>query len=343
MRYKYSKPSGDSSPEGANIISQEHALQKIIEEVTARISTYPERTYCLLCGEGLQNSDTFKHRDILFKHCNTCGHMQTLNAVDHTYEQAALKALGYKKIYPAIDVEAYKSRCERIYKPKAQWIFESIKDISINPKCLKWCDIDCGAGYFLKSLQDLGCHKIQGVDIDEHNLRIAGKMVGEGILDFNSDPFERTFTNIDADIYTAFFVLEHIASMNNTIKALKTKNTGTFFAFSVPTFGFIAMFESIVKDHYPRCLDAMMHTQIYTEQSLAYLLNEAGYEVISEWVFGQDTMDIHRFMSTNLAEQYPEKLYQSSMNKIKTLIDPLQSVIDQAHFADARHILAVKR
>ena len=89
MRYKYSKPSGDISREGADIIAQEHALQKTIIEVTALIKNYPERTNCVLCNNNnLKNSDTFIHRDIHFKHCGTCGHMQTLHAVDDTYEQA---------------------------------------------------------------------------------------------------------------------------------------------------------------------------------------------------------------------------------------------------------------
>lgn len=343
MYYKYSKSSGDIKREGASISAQENALQKTVSDVTARIPYYPQRQICLLCHHDLTQSDIFTHRDVSFRHCGTCGHIQTLHDVDETYEREAFKALGYEGIYPALNTDAYNSRCARIYTPKADWIFEALKQNSVDPLALKWCDIGCGAGYFLKSLRDMGCQKIHGVDVDAHNLKIAQEVLGQDVVALNPHSFDQTFTNIDADIYTAFFVLEHIKDTHKAVESLKAKPAGTYFAFSVPVFGFIALFESIIKNHYPRSLDAMMHTQIYTEESLKYFLGSTGYDVVSEWVFGQDMMDIHRFLSHNLSQQYPEKLYSYSIDKIEKLVDVIQSQIDQAHFSDARHILAVKR
>lgn len=343
MWRKYSKSAGDIRREGAGIIAQELSLQQTVLEVTGLLAQYPDRARCIVCEGNLQNSDIFLHRDIPFKHCTRCGHIQTAQEPDEHYEQAASMALGYEGIYPELNQKDYQSRCERIYAPKADWIFESLAETSRKPADLKWCDLGCGAGYFLKSLQNVGCSQIRGLDVDKHNLDIAQKMLDEDVVSLNPYSFDQSIANVEADIYTAFFVLEHIRDTSKVIKALSEKPPGTLFAFSVPVFGFIALMESIIKDHYPRSLDAMMHTQIYTEQSLAFLVEEAGYEMVSEWVFGQDMIDIHRFMNVNLARQYPEKLCRDSMAKIEELIDPMQSAIDRAHFADARHILVVKK
>lgn len=343
MRYKYSKSAVDVQLEGANILAQDTELQKTILEVTALLKEYPSRSRCIVCVNELEESEVFQHRDIPFKYCSQCGHVQTFHEVDETYDQAISKSLGYEVIYPELDQEAYNSRCTRIYEPKARWIIESLKESSIIPAELKWCDVGCGAGYFLKSLQNAGCKNIQGLDIDAHNLKIAQDVLGDEIVTQNPYSFGQVFANIHADIYTSFFVLEHITNTSKVIDALNAKPKGTLFAFSVPVFGFITVFESIIKDHYPRCLDAMMHTQIYTEKSLAYFIEESGYEIISEWIFGQDMMDFYRFISSNTAERYPESLRRESMMKFEALIDPIQSAIDLAHFADARHILMVKK
>lgn len=343
MRFKYSKSSSDIKREGSIIYEQEKNLQNSVLKITEKIFTYPLREHCILCESHLEQSDIFHHREIPFKHCNNCGHIQTLHHVDASYEELAMEELGYKGIYPKLEKEEYNSRCKRIYKPKAEWIFDALFGLKIDPQTIKWCDIGCGAGYFIKSLQELGCSDVYGVDIDEHNLNIAEEVLGKDAVFFNDHSFDQTFIECQADIYSAFFVLEHIEDTYKTIKSLKTKPKGTLFAFSVPTFGFITLFESILKNHYPRSLDAMMHTQVYTEESLNYLLESADFEIVSEWVFGQDMMDIQRFLNYNLSQLYSERLYSSSVNKIEDMLDAMQAVIDQSHFSDARHILAIKK
>ena len=68
----------------------------------------------------------------------------------------------------------------------------------------------------------------------------------------------QTFTHL-------FLCLSMLEEIHRTIDVL-SKRSGTMFAFAVPVFGLITMFESIVESHYPRCLDAMLHTQIFTEK-----------------------------------------------------------------------------
>lgn len=294
---------------------------------------------CPLCGGGLSGASVFSHRDVDMVLCGICGHVATRHLPGTDYDARVHKALGYEGIYPAVNEAAYAARTERVYTPKAQWIFESLPG---DPKTLTWCDIGCGAGNFLKSLQSMDCTRLSGVDIDEHNLSIAEKMVGTNIVRRHDGTLDQVFQKFPADIYTAFFVFEHVPDMTAVARAVKALPKGTHLAFAVPMFGFITLFESIWKHHYPRNLDAMMHTQMFTDRSVDYFLNAAGLEKTAEWVFGQDAIDVRRYLMVNLKDRYPAPLYAAMMDKVNGMVDSLQAVIDRAHMADARHILAVR-
>lgn len=325
------------------IADQDQELQKIVAETTALLQSYPPRSTCLLCAHSLADSATFQHRGVLFYECGRCHHVQSRNDPDEHYEQTVSKVLGYEGVYPALDMENYKRRCDRIYQPKADWLFDALHESGKNPAKLSWCDIGCGTGSFLYALKQSGCTSLYGIDRDEHNLKIAQDILGDDTVARHTGSFAQALRKKEADIYSAFFVLEHVKEASEAIEALKNLPQGCFFAFSVPTMGLITLFESVLPNHYPRNLDGMMHTQIYTEDSIRYLLDQSNLEPVSEWIFGQDAIDIHRFLSINLKKLYPPSLYERMQEKLIPLIDPLQTAIDRGHFSDARHILAIRR
>ena len=343
MRWKYSKPSVDVENEALNIEKQDRYLQRIVSETTAALKINPVRRYCVLCNKPLDFCEDIYHRSIKFKQCKNCGHVQSFNSVTDAYESLVSKTLGYDEIYPNLSSSEYESRCARVYEPKANWVFQCLSRLDIEPLNLRWCDVGCGSGMFLKALQNSGVSQFKGFDVDEHNLSIARQFVGTERIEKNTGGVERIFDTFEADIYTSFFVLEHIENMDKIIDALSRKRSGTFFAFAVPVFGFITMFESVVESHYPRSLDGMLHTQIFTEASISYFLEASGYEVMSEWHFGQDATDFYRFLSGNIKNLYPEEFRNDLLKKLKDLVDPIQTIVDRGHLSDSRHILAIKR
>ena len=87
----------------------------------------------------------------------------------------------------------------------------------------------------------------------------------------------------------------------------------------------------------------MIHTQIYTEQSIEHAMRLADFSIVSQWIFGQDADDLFRMVTLNLRDKgYPEVLYNDSEKKLLSLRDSFQSFIDKIHFADQRHIVAIK-
>ena len=210
IRWKYSKPSADVQDEALSIARQDSRLQKIVSDTTLSLKKNPPRQNCALCSSSLHSAQNIKHRDLLFRHCSNCGHVQSFNSVTEDYEKLVSESLGYEEIYPDLSVLEYESRCERIYEPKAKWLFECLKSIEIDPTKLRWCDVGCGSGMFLKALQNAGVHELKGFDVNSHNLKIAEKFIGASSIGKNQSGVENVFNIHDADIYTSFFVLEHV-------------------------------------------------------------------------------------------------------------------------------------
>tara|TARA_R110000796_G_scaffold11478_2_gene38261 strand:+ start:166913 stop:167950 length:1038 start_codon:yes stop_codon:yes gene_type:complete len=340
---KYSKPIGDVSTEKSRIVEMEHALRKTVSEVTRNLEKFPRRQSCLLCGEAADSAEQFFHRKVEFLRCSNCGHIQSFNVPTLEYDRIVSDSLGYSGIYPDTSKKDYDSRIQRVYEPKLAWMLEALGNEPQRLKDSAWLDIGCGTGSFLSALKEKGFSNYHGVDVDQHNLSIAQKYLGKDVVSESAKSVGEIIASTEADVITAFFVLEHVEEMVEVVNALRTKPKGTIFAIAVPTFSFISLFEGFVENHYPRSLDAMVHSQIYTEKSIDYLFSASGFEVLSEWIFGQDIADIHRFFEVGLAESYPENMRREFSSKFSKIIDPLQQIVDQAAFADSKHVLAVKK
>ncbi|MCK6418561.1 MAG: class I SAM-dependent methyltransferase [Alphaproteobacteria bacterium] len=340
---KYSKPSTDVAIEFDAIFHQEEKLVALVESMNNELTAYPVREYCNLCENSLNMSEKFLHRSLPFYTCQICGHVQSMNMPDKKFHSHVAKRLGYDQIYQTPDEKAYSSRCERVYRPKWDWAHEVLKKLQRNAQKLQWHEIGCGSGYFLKCLKDAQVNNISGVDIDKSGIGVAKKFLGPEVkLWCNEDRFEESLSDVQADVYVAFFVLEHIDLLFKVADALARKPSGTIFIFSVPVMSFITLFESSISQHYPRNLDGMLHTQIFTDESIDYFIKRSGFEIASQWVFGQDIMDINRFLAFRLKDKYPEDLLRRMIKKMQNATDGMQTALDQNFFSDARHILAVK-
>lgn len=135
---------------------------------------------------------------------------------------------------------------------------------------IKVLEIGCGMGRFLLHLKEMGYSNLVGVDIDEGQYRIAKK---EGLNVFLSDA--KTFLLNDTAKYHAvyaFDVLEHIEK-SEQLELLKLifnrLDDNGMLVIQVPN----ALAPTAT---YFRYID-FTHTISYTEDSLAFLLHNAGF------------------------------------------------------------------
>lgn len=344
MKTDFSKPSADIAMEADAWQSRDQEILERQRVVSRHLADAPAREKCLLCEVNLKGLRLYRHRQTDYVFCGYCGHLQTRAQLPAGYPHA-FAGNGFEAIYPRLDEQAYVSRRERIYMPKLDWALSRMTEAGGNvKKALKssWMEIGCGAGYFLNALLAKGVRNVHGLDENADLVAAANEHCGDGCAQMTRDLFA-DIEACDADILAAFFVLEHVEDACRFWRIMSGKPSGTVFLFAVPTFGLSTALEGALDSFAARNLDSVIHTQLYTDRSIDYALNMAGYDKAAEWLFGQDAQDLCRLLARSTSPAMDGTVGQELTAKFSKLIDPLQSVVDHARFCDARHILAVKR
>lgn len=346
MYNKYSKPSADIHRELEKMIPVNARRLQAQRDTLRILENSDRRVKCVLCEKELNGSDNFTHRDIRYAICENCGQIQTNNQPPEGYPHHSEQALRFETIYAPATEADYQSRALRIYQPKLDWLLDTAKRYRLSVSDLKqskWIDLGCGAGHFLWALKQAGIHHIQGFENNPLLQTTANQMLGGEIVRAAPEQLHTMVAETEADVWTAFFVLEHLDQPARIFEALSKKASGTLFCFAVPVFGFATLLESAADGFFARQLDSVLHTQLYTESSLQFVMATYGYEPLGQWIFGQDGCDLARMLSVALQDKYPSKLFNDVQERLFEMADGLQHVIDKAKFAETRHVLAVKK
>jgi 2-polyprenyl-3-methyl-5-hydroxy-6-metoxy-1,4-benzoquinol methylase len=345
MKTKYSKPSNDIAFElvsRASIQFDQLAMQK---KVSSHIEGFEKKDYCILCSAQFNVSakKTYTHRKVRYIFCGRCGHFQTEALLPNDYPYR-LMGSGFEFIYPELSTEQFISRRDRIYHPKLDWGLSCLMDYrqgKIGDYQDSWLELGCGAGYFLSALHEGGFQNIVGLDINPTLVDIANKNIPSRPALVTPNLFD-SLRESNANIIVAFYVLEHINDGREFWNIMKNKPSGTIFIFAVPVFGMSTIFEGSFDGFPSRNLDNVIHTQLFTDQSLKWSLDYADYKIIGEWIFGQDSQDILLNITTILNSIPDNDLRNFYTKKVNSLVDEIQGAIDRSRLSDSRHIIAVK-
>lgn len=346
MRSDFSKPSADVCQENLERLENNDMLLEQQRRLSATLSNLPDRAACVVCGESLTGASLFQHRTVAYVTCPTCGHVQSKAQPPSGYPTHVDRGISFSQIYPQLDQAAYESRKNRIYRPKLDWILSCHTEAGLGHEAMlkaRWLDLGCGSGYFLAALVDAGATHLKGIEEEPDLVRTANESLGAHVVENYQGTLPDAVRVFEADIYTAFFVLEHIENTHLVFDTLSEKPRGTVFVFAVPTFSFATILESAFAEHLARSLDSVIHTQLYTDTSINHALSQAGYERVAEWVFGQDAADLSRALLVGLREKYSAQLFESVADDLTAIQDQLQAILDRHYLASERHVLAVKK
>lgn len=345
MQTRYSKPSVDIRREFERLKQVDGNILSRQREASQHLTPQPIREHCLLCRHKLEHASCFHHRSVTYILCEECQHIQSQHQPSDAYPLDTPAGIGFDEVYPDQSDAAYHSRKTRVYEPKWQWILDALLTAGLTEDNIRqkhWLELGAGAGYFLSCLQSFGIDNLTGIEKDRTLMAIGNEKLKANIIQYHDASIDSAIKTHPADVYCAFFVLEHVPDLYSFFQALSHCPKGTLFAFSVPTFGLSTLLESAFNDHAGRNLDNALHVQSFTNESISYALKIAGYHMISQWIFGQDTDDLKRLLSLKLDTIYPAPMRSFIESKLSELVDPLQAVIDKAHFSDSRHILCIK-
>jgi len=344
MKTDYSKPSGDIALETGDWQRRDRETLERQRRVSAHLAISEGRSACLLCGDGLTGAEPYRHREVDYLICRTCGHLQTRAQLPAGYPHTVAGA-GFETVYPRLDRQAFVSRRDRIYTPKLDWALSRIAEAGSSAEQAltgSWLELGCGGGYFLDALRARGCRDFLGLDENEALVAAANEACGAGSARHTADMIGDLMASRARHV-AAFFVLEHLEEAARFWQVMAGKPTGTVFLFAVPSLGLATLLEGALDGFAARNLDSVLHTQLYTDRSIDFALQRAGYDKVAEWLFGQDASDLCRLLASRIAPAAGEAMGARFADDLARLVDPLQAAIDRARLCDARHILAVKR
>jgi hypothetical protein len=337
----YSKTLGDLTKEESARIQNEEQLYLLQKEANKRLSKAPPRKNCILCDSEI-NGREFLHRNVSFIACGECGHIQTKALPPEGFPDELEGKEQFSKIYPKLDKEQFEDRKNRIYRPKLNWIFSALVRSGYEQSellAMKWLELGSGSGAFLSSLEDIGVKDYVGFEKEKALLERSKSFVSPKRVCLSSSSLAEIIRTNRAELICSFFVFEHDENLSELINALRDCLSGTILCFSVPIFGLSSLLENLAVDRYARSLDAAVHVQTFTDQSINYLLHKAGFEKVASWQFGQDALELKRILIPPYSEAGPlDKLSE----KFSLSLDRIQTAIDKSSLSDQCHLIAKK-
>lgn len=307
------------------------------------------RKSCKNCDSSLNiSSDSdFVKSKIKYFICDTCSHLNgahedSIEFCKELYTEDDGKK--YSENYDSKSVDNYNYRTSSIYLPKAEFLYSTLLSNGLNPNQLKYLDFGSGAGYFVNALKKIGLKNVKGTEVSKTQVDLGNFMIGENLLDVHQlNETNQLIRDTKHNVVSLIGVLEHVRGPRELLKEIKNNSNIEFLYISVPTFSFTVFLEMLSPDFFHRHLSSA-HTHLYTEDSIKHLANEFDLEIIGEWWFGADAVDLFRHLSLNLEkEKSSRKVKNYFSDNFKPIIDSLQLQLDKKKFGSEVHVLFKKK
>jgi len=317
--------------------------QRDIAELYAQ---QPRREQCMNCVSQLGASADFTKDQVGYVLCDNCGHLNGMNQDTDAFCEALYTqddGKSYAQVYDSADIDSYNYRTTSTYIPKANFLQTSLMANQINPYDLEYLDFGAGTGYFVSALKKTGLRNVAGTEVSKTQVELGNAMIGEDILKMHQmKDSEKILATTNAKVVSMIGVLEHVQNPHTLVTAISENPNIEFFYISVPTFSLSSYLEMLSPNVFNRQLSCA-HTHLYTEDSLVHLASEFDLNIIGEWWFGTDMVDVFRHIMVNLEQQgASEKLVNLWKQDFVPLIDSMQLEVDKRKYSSEVHMLFQK-
>lgn len=315
-------------------------------EISSVYIKQPKRLNCKNCNNILDENNDFVKDNIGYKICQKCTHLN--GAFEDTSEYCQIVyaddgGKAYAENYSSESFENFQHRVTSIYVPKAEFLYTSLKNQNVSPSSFKYLDFGAGTGYFVSALDSMGLKNVKGTEIASNQVLLGNKMIGKELLSVHSlTETSNLLRSTDANVISFIGVLEHLQDPREAIKATKENDNIEYLYISVPLFSLSVYIEMLSDEVFHRQLHGG-HTHLYTENSIKYLAKEFQFEVVSEWWFGTDIVDLYRNLFINLETKNTSiSLKEHYQRMMQDLIDSMQLEIDKKKYSSEVHVLLKK-
>jgi hypothetical protein len=203
-------------------------------------------------------------------------------------------------------------------------------------------DAGCGSGHFVNALKKSGFCEPKGFDsfapavLAAHQIGALG--TGEVSLE-NPESLLAQLSSTDASVVSMMCVLVHLDSPIDAIRAMKNNPLTRFTFQKIPMWSLATMLEAAFPNFRSRVLGSD-HTNVFTEESLAWMEAELGLRRVASWRFGGDYLDLERkvliAMKQNSSSQ---ELLDRTKAQLDTIANEVQLVFDKHSMASELHVI----
>lgn len=286
----------------------------------------PLVTNCPICN----SSNSKQELTIYFANyntCNNCSHKYVVNRLSkEDLEDYYRNSSSYQSTYSNND-QAVK-RVNEIQVPKLEYVIKQyFKAYGRNPR--KILDIGAGSGHFgvackLKSID------YDGVEFSKYGIDFAKDVFDIDLVDIDFINNLNDFVDKDYDVVTFWGLLEHVPDPDLMLAAgkevLRNNPEGMIFG-SVPRFNSISsIIQILFPDHVIRHLDPLGHIQMFTDTSLALLIDKCQLNLNSIWYYGMDAFELFLNVSS---------ITKSDLLVNAEYIDVFQQFVDRNKISDS--------
>ena len=342
MKIKYGKSFKDILEIKQSFFVQNDEFLKRQNYVGKVYSKQIRRKKCKACNSKITN-EFFTSHNVKYTICKKCSHLNGLYEDSNKFCDVVYnKSIGqnYADRYFAKNLKLFESRKNNIYKPKVEFLINSLGK-SIKKKSI--LDIGAGSGYLLSAFLDQNFKKVEAIEPSDKQVNFCKEVLTKKnqepdlIKKISIDETLDYVKNTESEVVTMIGVLEHLNYPREMLSVINKNLSIKYIYLSVPLFSFSVLIESCFTNIHNRHLGGS-HTHLFTEKSLKKLLLNFGFKPFSEWWFGTDFMDLFRSIDVT-SKKNNNFLLSDKLKDMYELIDEFQKVIDKNKLSSEVHIV----
>jgi hypothetical protein len=320
-----------------------NAFMKKTRRYAHLYTNQPQRNNCKICAGRLTSKPDFIKHNVPYAFCHTCGHLNGLHEdSDEFCAQVYTQDGGeeYARNYTAEDVEAFVTRRDAIYRPKAEFLLEALRREGEDVNALRFADMGAGAGYFVSAMHELGFPNTKGFEVGAAQVKLGNHVLENKPLSLIElgDTAELCKSH-EAEVMSFIGVFEHVQDPRAILNAMRVNPRVRYFYFCVPMFSTCIYGEMAFPDVMPRQL-AIGHTHLFTRQSIAHFANEFCLTPVAAWWFGTDMMDYYRSICVTLeANPATRAMTDAWKEEFEPVLDAMQLALDEKRRSSQVHML----